>query len=194
MFSLSLCIVQCYNKPLLTKSKMLQLIIPVLVICGWGLLVVINGFIPILSPTFRPKSALILLPLFWLPKGKSRSPCPHLSMEALAWLASAMIFSTNPALPIVIYFEPIVVVDNERFYILVRLVSVDWYICQDGYLLSVISPKRSGQVWCLFIIKVSWEIFFCSWFNYFARVLFNFSRIWFNCFDRNYTLILLIFV
>ena len=43
----------------------------------------------------------------WLSKGESRSLCPHLSMEALAWLASEMILLLNHSLPIVIPFNPI---------------------------------------------------------------------------------------
>ena len=110
----SLFIVTYHSKKLMTESEMSQFLILFLVICGHGLPMVLDGFIPIFSSAFHPKSTLILFPIFQLPKGKSQSPCPHISMEALVWLASAMILSPNCALPIAISFDPTVVADNER--------------------------------------------------------------------------------
>ena len=70
-FSVSFFIVPCHGKTLLTrsdilmtKSKISQLIRLVLVTCGHGLPMDLNGFIAILSSTFRPKSTIIPLPLF----------------------------------------------------------------------------------------------------------------------------------
>ena len=136
-----------HSKPLLTKSKMSQLISLVLLICGNEIPMVLDGLIQKFSSVFWPKSTLICLPLFRLRKGKPRSPCTHLLMEALAWLASKMRFWPICSLHITKSFDPIVVVDNERCYILVRLVSSNLYIFRYGYLLIGISPKRSGQWW-----------------------------------------------
>ena len=124
-FSLLLFIVSHHANTLLKKSKMSQLLNLVHVIYGHGIKMVLDGFIAILSSTFCPKSTPILLPLFWLLKGKSQSPRPCLSMEALAWLASSIRLSPNRALLITRYFDPIVVAGNNRFSTLVRLVSAD---------------------------------------------------------------------
>ena len=79
-FSLSLLIVPCHSKPLMTKPNQSQFLILVLAICSSGLLIVINGLVPIFSSAFRPKSTLIVLPLFWLPKVNYCSPCIRISM------------------------------------------------------------------------------------------------------------------
>ena len=63
----------------------------------------------------------------------------------IAWLYSAMSLSPNRALPIVRYFDPIVTHKKQEICnpsavgvcLLIR--------CRDGYLISVISPKWSGQ-------------------------------------------------
>ena len=58
-------------------------------------------------------------------RGVSQSLFPCLSMEALAWLDSAMILFTSRALHIASSFDPIFVTDNKRCSIIVRLVSAD---------------------------------------------------------------------
>ena len=74
------------------------------------------------NAALRPKSALISIPLFRLPKLNSWSSCPRLSMEALAWLSCTMIMLLNHTLPIAIYFDPKFFADNEKCPILLRLV------------------------------------------------------------------------
>ena len=114
-FSFSLFFVKCRIKTLLNESKMFQFLSLLLVICGCGIPMVLNGFIPIFLSAFRLKSTLILLALFQLLKGKSQSPCTRLSMEALAWLDLNMSLLTNCTLSIASYFNPIVVSENDRF-------------------------------------------------------------------------------
>ena len=138
-FPVSFFIVSCHGETLMTMSNKSQLIILVPVTCGCGPLMALNGFIPILTSTFCPKSTLILLPLFRLPKGKSRSLCPRLSTYLLTCLSSKMSLSHNCAILIARYFNHIVIAGNERYSILVRLVSVDWSvtkmdICLAGFL------------------------------------------------------------
>ena len=140
-FLLSLLIVLCNGKPLMTKSKTSQLLSLVLVICGRWLPMVLNVVIPILSSTFCPKSTLILLPLLWLLKGDPWLPWPHLSIEALACLASMMSLLPNCTLPIVKYSDPIVVTDNKRCSILVRSVSVNWSIVDIDICLAIFFPN-----------------------------------------------------
>ena len=125
------------ESPCFTKSKISKLLSLVLVTCGRGIPMVLYGFIPILSSVFRPKSTLILLPLFRLPKGNPQSLCPHISTKALAWLASSMILLPNHALPISIYFDAIVVSDNKRCSILVQLVSAYWSVVDMDICLSL---------------------------------------------------------
>ena len=139
-FSLSLFIVTCHGEPLLTELKMLQLISLVLVICGCGLLMVLDGFISILSSAFWTKSTLILLPLFRLQKGDSRSLCPRLSMEALTWFASVVSLPPNCALTRSRSFDPIVTADNERCFVLVRLVYADWSVVEMYSCVAVFLP------------------------------------------------------
>ena len=189
-FSLSFFIVPCHVTPLLTESKMLQFLSMVLVICGCGILMALDGFIPIFSSVFRLKSTLILIPLFRLPKGKSQSLCPCISIEALAWLASVMRFSTNHTLPISSSFDSIVVSENNRCSILVRLVSANWSVVEDVYFLSGIYPKWSGQWYYLYIFEISFKtmvtytLISCK-FPLFGHNLFNLiACIWFNWFAR----------
>ena len=94
------------------------------------------------SSVFRPKSTLIPLPLFRISKGKYQSPCTHLSVEYLPWLASTIRLLPNLALPITSSFDRLVVANNKICSILVRLVSVDWSLYQYGYLLMVFLPNR----------------------------------------------------
>ena len=120
---------------------MLQLPFLVLVIFGHGILVVLNGFIPISSYVFRPKSALILLSLFLLPEGNYQSPCARISMEYLDCLAYTMSLSPNRALIITRNFNPIVITDNKRCYILVRLVSTNFSVVNMYVFLAVFIPN-----------------------------------------------------
>ena len=145
MFSISLFIVPYHGNPLMTDLKMSQFLILVPVICGRGFLMVLYGFILILSSVFCPKPTLISIPLLRLPDGNSQSTCPRLSMELLSWLTSSMILSSNHALPIERSFEPIVVSNQwEMFH--PSAVGVCWLIrCQYGYLLRGIYPRRSGK-------------------------------------------------
>ena len=59
------------QKTLLTKSKMPQFLRLVLVTYDCGLLMVLDGFIPMLSSAFYSKSTLISVTLFQIPEGKS---------------------------------------------------------------------------------------------------------------------------
>ena len=131
----------CHSKHLITKSQMSQLLILVLVICGHGLLMVLDVLIPILLSAFCPKSTLVSLPIFWLLKWNPQSHYPHLSMEATNWLASTIILSPNRTLPIVSYFEPIVVTDNKRCSILVQLVSSNWSVFGMDIWLALFIPN-----------------------------------------------------
>ena len=97
----------------------------------------IDGFIAILSSTFRPKSTLIPLPLLRLPKVNFRSLCPCLSIEVLVWLDSLVILYPNHALPIARSFNPISTDGNERCFILVRLVSVNWSVADMDIFLAI---------------------------------------------------------
>ena len=126
MFLLSLFVVPCQGKNLSTQEKITQLLSLVLVIFGYGILMVLDGWIPILSSAFSPKSTFILLPLFRLPKWNSQSLFPFLSIEALAWLALVISLLPNRALPMANSFEPIVISNNNGCSILVRLVSFNW--------------------------------------------------------------------
>ena len=85
-------------------------------------------------------------------------------------------------LPIVISFDPIVVSDNKRCSILVRLVSSNWSIVGMGIPLAVFIPKiDKWWYWC--IIRLSFEIMVkCSLISY------NFLL-----FARNFSILLLTF-
>ena len=120
---------------------MSQLLSLVLETCGCGLPMALDGFVAIFSSTFRPKSTLILLPLFQLPKGKPQSSCPRLSISSLAWLASVTSFLSNNALPITRSFDPIVTAGNKRCSILVRLVSVNLSVAEMDMCLAVFIPN-----------------------------------------------------
>ena len=132
---------------------------------------------------------------FRLPKRKSQSQCPRLSIEVLHWLASTMRFLPNRTLPISSSFEPIVVADNKKCSILVQLVS---YNCVCLAFFSQTECSVMVLVYCrgqlVNILLLPFNFFSSVWFNCFACVWFNcFSRVWFNWFARTYTLILLNF-
>ena len=132
----------CHGENLLTKGNMLQLISLVLVTCGCGLLMAVDGFIANLSSMFRPKSTLFLLPVLLLPKGNSQSPCPCLSIEVLFCLASDIILLLNCALPIRRSFNLIVTAGNNRYSILLRLVSVDLSVSKMDIWLALFLPNE----------------------------------------------------
>ena len=140
-FSLSIFIVPYHGESLMTKLKMLQLLSLVLVICWCWILMVLGGFITMFSSAFRPKSTLILLPLSQLPKGKSWSTCPHISMEELVFLAYTMSLLPNFTISIAGYFNSIVVSNNYRCSIPVRFVSYYWSIVEMDIFLAVFLPN-----------------------------------------------------
>ena len=115
-------------------------------ICGLVLPMVLDEFIKMLLFMFRPIWILILSQTFWLPKENYWSPCPHLSMEALAWLLWLSV-SSKQAIIIVRYSEPIVIDNNDIFYIPARLVFSNWsnINCWVVYLPRVVdSSSRDG--------------------------------------------------
>ena len=131
-----------HGHTLQTESKMLQLISLILVICGCGLLMVLDWFIPILSSNFRTKSTLILLPLFRLQKGKAQSKCSRISMEDLTWFASVTRLLPNHTLTIVSSFNPVVKANNKICFILVRLVYANWSVADMNLFFAVLIPSR----------------------------------------------------
>ena len=177
-----------------------------------------DELISIVLSAFHPKSTLILLPIFHLPKGELWSPCPLLSVEVLAWLYSTMSLSNNHALPIAISFYLIVTADNKKFSILVLLVYVNLFVSKIDTFLDLFPPHGvfndlhfSSRLWIQvrksFLVPFNIfafvllnccahiNCFTCNFFNCFAHVWHNcFVRIWYNCFACYYTLIWLIFV
>ena len=101
----------------------------------------LHRFIPIFPSAFHLKSTLISLPFFWLPNRKSQSLCPRFSMKVTHWLASTIILFPNRALPISRYFDPIATADNERCSILVKLLSVDWFMAEMNICIAVFLPN-----------------------------------------------------
>ena len=127
VFAFTFCCSMPRQEPF-DPGKITQLLSLVLVIFGYGILMVLDGWIPILSSAFSPKSTFILLPRFRLPKLNSQSLFPFLSIEALAWLALVISLLPNRALPMANSFEPIVISNNNGCSILVRLVSFNWSV------------------------------------------------------------------
>ena len=130
---------------LLFRPELLFCSIPVplyrLVICGVMLLMVLDGFTGMPLFMFRPKSILILSQLLQLLKDKSQSLCAYISMEYLAWLACTMSLSPNRALLIVRSLNHIIIANNERCFILVRLVSTNWSTVDMDIFLAVFLPN-----------------------------------------------------
>ena len=145
-FSLSLLIVTCHGETLMNKSNMPQLLSLVLVICGCGIPVVLNGFIPI----FHPPSTQ-----------NQHSFCYHFS-NYQGGFPITVSMSINGSTCLVRFRDDIIYQPRTTYCELFRpyichrqqemfhnsAVGVCWLICcQYGYFLSVISTKRSGQLW-----------------------------------------------
>ena len=96
---------------LISIFRLILLPIYILVICGIMLPIVLDGFIGMTLFLFWSKSIFILSQLLQTPKEKFQSPCPRLSMEALAWLVWMSVLSEH-ALLIVSSSDPIVIADN----------------------------------------------------------------------------------
>ena len=104
------------------------------IICGVMLPMFLSRFIGITLFVLHPKQILILSPLLISPNEKSLSQCPHLSMEALAWLVWVRVLYECDLL-IAGSSHPIVTSDKKKSFILVRLVLADWHFihCLEGY-------------------------------------------------------------
>ena len=120
---------------------MSQLVSQVLVICGHGIMMVPDEFVPILSSVLCPKTALISLPISRLPKGDFRSLCPHLSMKVITCLSCVMSLSPNFALTVLRYVDPIVVADKNRCTILVQFMTADLSVSKMDIFLAVVLPN-----------------------------------------------------
>ena len=164
-FSLSLFIVPCHSKTLMTQSKMSDFLSLVLIVHWHVLTIVIDGLIQIFLSAFHPKETLILSPLLRLPKGKSLiTVSPYINESASLVRCRNEIF-TQLCTTFHDIFSLIVVSDNKRFSILVRLVYANWSVSEMDI--------------CLLLFP--WNVVVNDVFGRFLRLYFKwgFNKFWF---------------
>ena len=128
---------------------------------------------------FCPKSILIFLQILPLPKEMSQSLCPSISIEALYWLFW-MSVSSERAILIARYLDPIVIVDDEICSTLVQFMFYAWSVV---YYWVLYFSNQSGQWWFYYIVNV----IFVKYVNV-RRMYINLILCNFLLFTRNFSI------